>query len=153
VAAEQVVVLLFLQQLVDELFIVAVNDDDFFVGEFDIAHDAHAAQAEVLAVAHEAGAVVVAVAPDEDAADAADHIQNVAATDIATVDDAFYGGSGENFDGVGDCVCPSVGITNNPQHPYFSKKQGGHSREDFEKCERSRSLRLRQIDAEPEGPA
>src|SRR5688572_18719086 len=97
-AAEQVVVLLFLKELVDELFVVAVGDDEFFVAGLDLAHDAHAADVQVVAVAHEAGAVVVAVAPDENAADAAEHVQNVAAADIAAVDDAVYGGSGENFD-------------------------------------------------------
>src|SRR5258706_5560317 len=121
VAAEQVVVLLFLEKLVEQFFVIAVGDDDaFFVG-LDFAHDAHAFEAEVVAVAHEAGAVEVAVAPDEDAADAGDNVQNVAATDIATVNDGFNGGSGKNFDGGGDRVCPSVGITTNTQHPYFSK--------------------------------
>src|SRR4051812_44758556 len=123
VAAEQIVVLLFLEQLVDEFLVVAVGDDDFFIGGLDLAHDAHAAQAEVLAVAHEAGAVVVAVAPDEDAADAGNYVQNVAATDIATVHDAFNGGSGKDFDGGGDSVCPSVGIANNPQHPFISPRK------------------------------
>ena len=110
----------------DQFLVVAVGDDDFFVGHFNVAHDAQAADAQVIAVAHEAGAVVVAVAPDEDAADAGEHVQNVAATDIATVDDALNGGSGKNVDGRGDYVCPSVGIANNPQHPIiFSKKSRG----------------------------
>jgi hypothetical protein len=102
---------------------VAAN---FFFGEFDVAQDAHAAEAEVLTVAHEAGAVVVAVAPYKDATDAGEHVQNVAATDIATVDDGLNGGSGKDVYGRGNYVCPSVGIANNPQHPIiFSKKSRG----------------------------
>ena len=149
VAAEEVVVLLFLEQFVDEFFVVAVGDDDFFLGEFDFAHDAKAAEAEVIAVAHEAGAVVIAVAPDEDAADAGNHVQNVAATDIATVDDAFNGGGGEDFDGGGNSVCPSVGIAYDPQHLiFFSKKQGGHSRQILKNARESRAAERTRMKAD-----
>src|SRR5687768_13571698 len=40
VAAEQVVVLLFLEQLVNEFLVVAVSDDEFFAVGFKLAHDA-----------------------------------------------------------------------------------------------------------------
>jgi hypothetical protein len=101
-----------------------------------------------VAVAHEAGAVVVAVAPDEDAADAGDDIEDVAAADVAAVDDGLHTGGGKEIDGGGNRVCPSVGITDDPQHVGLGsgKDRVGHSRCDFGKCERS-GIGLSDVDA------
>ena len=118
VAAEQVIVLLLVEELAQELSIVAVDDGDFFLVDIEVADQAKAVDVEAVPVAEQPHAITIAIAPDEGGGQVVgEGVEDVSSTYVAAMDDEGRASRLEDVDRGRNDICASIGVTNDTNHP------------------------------------
>src|SRR5262245_24825001 len=89
-SAQQKVVLLLVDELADDLPIVAVHRDDALAAQLEVGNEPETLDTDAVAVAEQAHAVGIAFAPEEPRGkSAAQRIEDVAPADVAEVNDVI----------------------------------------------------------------